>query len=573
MSLTGQRATVTGMIRSARRQKKYSFLELNDGSCAQSLQVVWGESGAANPTATSPAVISPEDSPRLLTGASVTVHGTLVQSPKAGQAVELQAERVTLEGGVDASYPLQKKAHTLEFQREILHLRPRAPLAAAVLRARHTLSTSIHHSLASRGYCHIHTPILTSNDCEGAGELFTVSTGASGAGGGGGGTGDAGSAGGATGGAPTNTTAAAPFFGRPTHLTVSGQLHLEAFAAGLSRVYAFGPTFRAENSATARHLAEFWMVEPECSPGGLEDAMELCEGVVREGVAALLEREAGELPKQQQLRGGGGGGGEGQFRAVVPGDLETIAKEGGGGGGGVGVSSSSNSNSNNNYEALRARLNKITANPTAATATAIPTLPFPRVSYTEALRLLHEGVAAGKAPPFTVPVPSWGGDLGSEHERWLAEVAFNGSPVFVTHYPATLKPFYMRQCRNSRSSDPGVVVENFDLLVPGLGELAGGSAREEDYGRLGKAMAERGLLSPEVAQAVVVTGGGPSSPLLPPANPSNGTLDWYLDLRRYGGRSSAGWGLGFERLVAWATGIDNVRDAIPCPRTKGGCAM
>jgi len=479
--------TVHGWVRTARRQKRHSFLELSDGSCASGLQVVWPEGGGGE------GALSPADGALLTAGASITAEGVLVASPKPGQAVELAAARLSVVCGADAgSYPLQKKAHSVEFLRDVLHLRARGALGGAVLRARHTLAAALHAHLQGAGLLQVHAPVLTGNDCEGAGELFTAvaeqlqTDGEGGSGGGGGG----------------------GFFGRPAYLTVSGQLHLEAFAAALSRVYSFGPTFRAENSNTTRHLAEFWMVEPEVAPAGLPEALRLCEGAVAAAARALLAERADDVEVLAAGGGASGGGGSGCVAQPLVARLEAAARGG-----------------------------------------------FAALTYREALAALE--AHGGRAVP-------WGSDLSSEQERWLAE-RHVGGPVFVTHYPAALKPFYMRA-----SEGDGGTVDNFDLLVPGLGELAGGSAREHRHDRLAAAMAARGLLSRAVAEAVAGADGGASRP---PANPANGTLDWYLDLRRYGGVPSAGWGLGFERLVAWACGLDNVRDAAPCPRARNLCSM
>ena len=488
-TLIGSTVTVHGWVRTARRQKRHSFLELSDGSCASGLQVVWPEGGAA---------LAGADAALLTAGASISAEGVLVASPKAGQAVELAASRLSVVCGADAaSYPLQKKAHSVEFLRDVLHLRARGALGGAVLRARHTLSAALHAHLQGAGLLQVHTPVLTGNDCEGAGELFTaVAESLPQAGAAGGGEGGGGGSGG--------------FFGRPAYLTVSGQLHLEAFAAALSRVYSFGPTFRAENSNTTRHLAEFWMVEPEVAPAGLPEALSLCEGAVAAAAGALLaqRRDDVELLAAGGGASGGGGGGGGAPAPLVE-RLEGAARGG-----------------------------------------------FAVITYTEALAAL-ERAPGGRAIP-------WGSDLSGEQERWLAE-RHVGGPVFVTHYPAALKPFYMRA-----SEGGGGTVENFDLLVPGGGELAGGSAREHRHDVLAAAMARRGLLSRGVVEALAGSDGGASRP---PANPANGSLDWYLDLRRYGGVPSAGWGLGFERLVAWACGLENVRDAAPCPRARNLCSM
>ena len=484
-SLLNTTVSVHGWVRTARRQKRHSFLELHDGSSAGGLQVVWPEAPAP-----APPLLPAQEAACLTPGASVRAEGLLVPSPKPGQAVELQAARLSLVCAADAgTYPLQKKgAHSLEFLREVLHLRARGPLGGAVLRARHTLSAALHGHLQGEGLLHVHTPILTANDCEGAGELFGVEPAGGGAGGVGGSVPSAGGAG---------------FFGRPAFLTVSGQLHLEAFAAALSRVYAFGPTFRAENSNTPRHLAEFWMVEPEVAPGGLPEALALCEGALAAAARALRRHNADDVA----LLARSGAGTDTAPLPLAP-RLEAAARGG-----------------------------------------------FAVLTYAQALAAL-----AGRGGP---GAPPWGGGLTSEQEKWLAE-AHVGGPVFVTHYPAALKPFYMRA-----SEGGGGTVDNFDLLVPGLGELAGGSAREHRHDALAAAMLEGGLLSRGVGEALRAGKVGER----PPADPSNGSLDWYLDLRRYGGVPSAGWGMGFERLVAWACGLENVRDAAPCPRARNVCSM
>ena len=518
---------VQGWVRSVRRQRRYSFLELNDGSSPRNLQVVWGEGSSEG------LPFSAGDAAHLTTGASVRVRGVLAASPKAGQSVELSAASLEVLGGVDASYPLQKKAHSAEFLREVLHLRARGGLASSVLRLRHTLANALHAHLQAQGLLQVHAPVLTGNDCEGAGEMFAA--------------------------APVAwPPSSPPFFGRPAHLTVSAQLHLEAFAHAMGAVYSFGPTFRAENSNTSRHLAEFWMVEPEIAPGDLHSAMDLCQGALSAAAGAALRDGAEDVAFLDRQRGGSSSSSGGAPAAAAPPAASASA----------------------------ARLVPLEDRLRAAEAGG-----FARLTYAHALEVLNEGSAP-------LPRLGWGADLSSEHERWLSE-RFVGGPVFVTHYPATLKPFYMKRTRGSGGGGVGgggggPTVDNFDLLVPGLGELAGGSAREHDGGLLGPIMAAQGLLSPAFAASVqqqqqqqqqqVVGAGGAaqgaaSSPPhfwglpAPVADPSNGFLDWYLDLRRYGSVPSAGWGLGFERLVAWAGGLDNVRDAVPCPRVRNSCSM
>lgn len=383
-----------------------------------------------------------------------------------------------------------------------MHLRPRTSVAGAMLRVRHSLTQAVHAYFDGKGYFAVNTPVLTSNDCEGAGELFAVAPASAVSA-------PSAPAAPAAAGAPAAPPAApappAHFFSKPVYLTVSGQLHLEAFACALSRVYTFGPTFRAENSNTTRHLAEFWMLEPELAPGTAEDAMDLAEGCVKACVTGVLEKRGS--------------------------DLATLVDR---------VDSG-----------LMERLQR-----TASGA------PFPRIRYTEAVNILQ---ASGQA--FKQPVV-WGEGLASEHERWLAE-SHVGGPLFVTDYPAAIKPFYMRH-NEPRADEPSPTVGAFDLLVPRIGELIGGSAREERAEVLGPAMAAAGLLSPRMAAAA--RKGPQALAAEPPADPNAG-LDWYLDLRRFGSVPHAGWGMGFERLVLFCTGLENIRDAIPMPRVPGSCRM
>lgn len=496
-SLIGSRVTLHGWVRTARLQKRFGFVELNDGSCAGNLQVVWPVTTADAADGTSNSFPSASEARLLTTGASIRVSGTVVASPAAGQRIELAADSVRLDCSADAAtYPLQKKAHSAEFLREMVHLRARSAATGAVLRVRAALSGALHAHLEREGLFHIHTPVLTGNDCEGAGELFSVE-------------------------AASASSGSLPFFGRRVFLTVSGQLHLEAFAAALSRVYAFGPTFRAENSNTPRHLAEFWMLEPEIAPARLDDAMALASSTLASAASSLLNG-----PRSQ--------------------DISLLARE-------------------NATPDLTQRLERAS------------TGDFPRMTYDEALSALSKADAS----QFAIPPPMWGGDLSGEHERWLAARA-NG-PLFISNYPATLKPFYMSLNESNTSAavdaallvakDPAaanaarITVSNFDLVVPGLGELAGGSAREERTSVLAAAMHARGLLTDAAAS--------PDGQSRPPADTVDGSLDWYLDLRRYGGVKSAGFGMGFDRLVTWCTGIENVRDAVPVPRVVGasGCRM
>jgi len=411
----GQAVSLVAWVRSVRAQKKTSFMAVSDGSCATALQVVWPSS-----------LLNASDAAALTTGACVAVEGTLVVSPNPAQPVEVAASRLTVVGSADAAaYPLQKKAHTPEFLRDMVHLRPRTPVTGAMLRMRHTLSRAVHDYFDADGAVLVNTPIITSNDCEGAGELFAVASAAAGASetpaeaAASSATSSAAAASAAAPAAASASAAAARaaggFFGKPTYLTVSGQLHLEAFACALSRVYTFGPTFRAENSNTPRHLAEFWMVEPELAPCSMAQAMDNAEGCVKAAVGAALARRLDDI----QLLG----------------SRVTAADAG----------------------ALVARL-----------TTTASTKPFARMTYTDAVRVL-----TGSGQSFTAPVV-WGEGLASEHERWLAEV-FVGGPVFVTDYPAAIKPFYMRR----NEEDGGKTVAAFDLLVPTIVRCKGGGGTRD----------------------------------------------------------------------------------------------
>jgi asparaginyl-tRNA synthetase len=473
----GSTFTVTGWVKSARVQKHTSFLQLNDGTSTANLQVLWPTQAAGGGEGGIPVALGQQ----LSAGCSVTVTGTLVTSPKPAQPVELAASRLILHGTADAlRYPLlAKKEPSAEYLREVAHLRPRTTSGAAMLRVRHTLALAAHSFFDAQGYTYVQTPVLTGNDCEGAGELFAVR--------------------------PAGEMAGSPpFFGGPAYLTVSGQLHLEAFALSLGRVYTFGPTFRAEKSNTPRHLAEFWMLEPELAPGGVADAMNLCEASVRAMTGAVLGARVAEVA---------------HFSSAVD-------------------------------ASIAPRLQQLADGP-----------PYVRMSYSEAIKTLSAASVAWKTPV------AWADGLASEHERWLAETAVGG-PVFVVDYPAHLKPFYMRA--NEADDVQGPTVGAFDLLVPRIGELAGGSAREERFEVLAPAMAARGLLSPAVVASLASPGGGRDTG---PADTSDGSLDWYLDGRKYGTMAHAGYGLGFERLVMFATGAENIRDAVPVPRVPGACRM
>ncbi|MDQ8189048.1 asparagine--tRNA ligase [Roseibacillus persicicus] len=436
-----ENVSVAGWVRTRRDAKGFSFLEVNDGSCLGSLQVVVDEG-----------IPGSEDLKRMLTGSSVSLVGELVASPAKGQTWEMRATTITLVGEAPEDYPLQKKRHSAEFMREIAHLRPRANLYGAIFRVRSQLTQAVHRFFAERDFVNVHTPILTASDCEGAGEMFRVTTHDPMKGGG----------------KPEDD-----FFEKAAYLTVSGQLEGETFACALSNIYTFGPTFRAENSNTSRHAAEFWMIEPEIAFCDLEGDMELAEDFVRAMVREVVE----EMPEDFAL-----------FANFVD-------------------------------KGLPERLQQVLEQ------------PFVRVSYTDAVEILEKSGAT-----FQYPV-AWGENLQSEHERYLTEKHFK-APVTVFNYPKTIKPFYMRQNDDDRT------VAAMDLLVPGIGELIGGSQREERYDRLKAKMDEEGL--------------------------SEG-YDWYLDLRKFGSVPHAGFGLGFERLIMFVTGVSNIRDVIPFPRTPGNC--
>ena len=437
---------VQGWVRTRRDSKDFSFIELNDGSCLRNLQVI-----AKNALHNYAAV------QRLITGASVRVRGALVASQGKGQNWEVVADDIEIIGPSDDTYPLQKKGHTPEFLREIAHLRPRSNLFGCVFRVRSRLAFAIHQFFQERGFVYVHTPIITGSDCEGAGELFRVTTldlknpprfpdG--------------------------DIDPAKDFFARSTYLTVSGQLEAEAFACALSKVYTFGPTFRAENSNTSRHASEFWMIEPEMAFCDLTGDMDLAEELVKYLVRDIRDNCAEELDL---------------FAKFV--DKELLAR----------------------LEFVIER-------------------PFQRISYSEAVELLRKS-----GEKFEFPV-EYGLNLQSEHERWLTEKHFK-SPLTVFNYPKEIKPFYMRL------NDDGKTVTAMDLLVPGIGEIVGGSQREERLDLL-KANLRR-------------------------HNMNLTDYKWYLDLRRYGTVPHAGFGLGFERMLMFVTGVANIRDVIPFARTPG----
>src|SRR4051812_12131649 len=445
----GKSVRLQGWVRTRRDSKGgFSFVELNDGSCQGNVQVV-----APGELANYEAVVK-----HLHTGASVVIDGEVKASPAKGQATEVLASRVELLGDADPeAYPLQKKGHSFEFLRTIAHLRPRTNTFGAIARLRNQVSKSIHDFFQERGFLYIHTPIVTASDCEGAGALFRVTTI------------DPEKAPRAEGGRIDYTK---DFFSKPTFLTVSGQLQVESFACSMGKVYTFGPTFRAENSNTPRHLAEFWMVEPEMAFFDLQDNMALAEAFLKRIIKDAVEK--------------------------CPEDMKFFAERID-----TGVT-----------ERLTHVLEK----------------PFLRVSYTDAIDILTK---SGKTWEFPV---AWGNDLQSEHERFLTEQHFK-SPVILYDYPRTLKPFYMKV------NDDGKTVRAMDVLVPGVGEIIGGSQREERLDVLEGRMRETGL------------------------NPED--YGWYLDLRRYGTVPHAGFGLGLERTLLFLSGMANIRDVIPFPRTPG----
>jgi len=434
-----EKVEVRGWVRTRRDSKGFSFVELNDGSCLANLQVVVD---AGTPGA--------EHLPQFVTGASAAVEGKLVPSPAQGQKWELRASRLELVGPADISYPLQKKGHTAEFLRTIAHLRPRSNLYGAVFRVRSRLAFAVHEFFQSRDFLYVHTPIITASDCEGAGEMFRVTTLKG----------------------NIDEKPQADFFGKPTYLTVSGQLEGETFACALSNIYTFGPTFRAENSNTARHAAEFWMIEPEMAFCDLQGDMDLGEEFIKAMARYALEHCAEDLTL---------------FSKFVD-------------------------------KGLHDRLKFVVER------------PFVRVPYTEAIEILKK---SGKQ--FEFPV-DYGVNMQSEHERFLTEQHFK-SPVTVFNYPREIKPFYMRL------NDDGKTVTAMDVLVPGIGEVIGGAQREERLEQLLENMKFH-KLKPE-------------------------DYWWYLDLRRYGSVPHAGFGLGFERLLMFLTGVGNIRDVIPFARTPG----
>ena len=441
---------VGGWIRSIRDSNAFGFIVLNDGTCFDTLQIVYHD------TMENFAEVS-----KLNVGAAIIVKGTLVATPEAKQPFEIQADQVLVEGVSNADYPLQKKRHSFEYLRTISHLRPRTNTFQAVFRVRSLIAYAIHKYFQEQGFVYVHTPLITGSDCEGAGEMFQVTT---------------------------MDLANVPkkddgtvdfsqdFFGKPTNLTVSGQLNAETYAMAFRNVYTFGPTFRAENSNTTRHAAEFWMIEPEMAFADLNDNMAVAEGMLKYVIRYVLENAPAEMNFFNQF--------------VDKGLLD--------------------------------RLNHVLNS------------EFGHVTYTEAIKLLEEHNDKFDYKVF------WGCDLQTEHERYLTEEIFK-KPVFVTDYPKEIKAFYMKL------NEDGKTVAAMDCLVPGIGEIIGGSQREDSYDKLLGRMKELGLREEDYG--------------------------FYLDLRKYGSVRHSGFGLGFERCVMYLTGMGNIRDVVPFPRTVNNCDL
>ena len=444
----GKSITLGGWVRTVRDQKTFGFIELNDGSYFKNLQVVFEDT-----------LSNFKEVTKLTVGSSITVKGILVESPGSKQPFEIKAEEISIEGLSDLDYPLQKKQHSVEFLRTIAHLRPRTNTFSAVFRVRSLVAFAIHKFFQEQGFVYVHTPIITGSDAEGAGEMFKVSTL------------DMNNP-------PRNDEKAVDysqdFFGKETSLTVSGQLNVETFCMAFKNVYTFGPTFRAENSNTTRHAAEFWMIEPEIAFADLEDDMELAEDMIKYIINYVLENAPEEMAFFNQF--------------IDKGLLDRL--------------------------------------------TALVKADFGRVTYTEAVDILKK---CGKT--FDYPV-EWGIDLQTEHERYLTEEIYK-KPVFVTDYPKDIKAFYMRMNEDNKT------VAAMDLLVPGVGEIIGGSQREEREDVLLAKMEAMGLNKED--------------------------YKFYLDTRKYGTVKHAGYGLGFERMIMYVTGISNIRDVIPFPRTVNNC--
>ena len=442
--------TIGGWVRSNRKSKAFGFIVMNDGTFFEPVQVVYGD-GLANF----------EEIGKINVGAALVITGTFVATPDAKQPFEIQAKEIQIEGTYSPDYPLQKKRHTFEYLRTISHLRPRTNTFEAVFRVRSLTAYAIHKFFQERDFVYVHTPIITGSDCEGAGEMFQVTS------------------------MNLNDLPkledgsidyTQDFFGKPTNLTVSGQLNGETYAMAFKNIYTFGPTFRAENSNTTRHAAEFWMIEPEIAFADLEDDMMLAESMLKYIISYVLEHAPEEMAFFNQF--------------VDKGLIERLEH--------------------------------------------VRNSDFARVSYTEAVKLLEKNNSK-----FDYKV-SWGADLQTEHERYLTEKVFK-RPVFVYDYPKEIKAFYMKLNEDEKT------VAAVDCLVPGIGEIIGGSQREDDYDKLLLRIQELGLREEDYA--------------------------FYLDLRKYGSARHAGFGLGFERCVMYLTGMQNIRDVVPFPRTVNNCEL
>ena len=446
-----QSVTVCGWVRTLRDSKAIGFIEINDGSCFKGVQIVFEAAKLANY----------KDIAKLNVGSAIKVTGKLILTPNANQPFEINADEISVEGFSTPDYPLQKKRHSLEYLRTIAHLRPRTNTFNAVFRIRSEAAYAIHKFFIDRGFVYAHTPLISCSDCEGAGEMFKVTTF------------DLANV-------PKNEDGSVDysedFFQKPAYLTVSGQLQAETMALAFGKVYTFGPTFRAERSYTQRHAAEFWMIEPEMAFAELSDNMDVAEAMIKYVISYVLEHCKQEL----------------EF------------------------------------------LNKFVDKELIERLTAVANSDFGRVTYTDAVKMLEE-----HNDEFEYKV-SWGCDLQTEHERYLTEQIFK-RPVFVTDYPKEIKAFYMKL------NPDGKTVAAMDCLVPGIGEIIGGSQREDNYDTLLQRMHECGLKEKD--------------------------YQFYLDLRKYGSTRHAGFGLGFERCVMYLTGISNIRDVLPFPRTVGNCEL
>ncbi len=440
--------SVGGWVRSIRDSKTFGFIVLNDGTFFEPLQIVYSDK-----------LENFEKISKLNVGAALIVKGQLVPTPEAKQPFEIQADEIVVEGESTPDYPLQKKRHSMEYLRTITHLRPRTNTFQATFRVRSLIAMAVHEFFQQRDFVYVHTPIITGSDCEGAGEMFQVTTLP-------------------LADMPVTEDGAVDyskdFFNKPTNLTVSGQLNGETFAMAFKNIYTFGPTFRAENSNTTRHAAEFWMIEPEMAFADLEDDMDVAEAMIKYIIKYVLDNAKEEMNF---------------FNSFVD-------------------------------KGLLERLNHVM------------TSDFARCTYTDAIKILEKN-----NDKFDYKV-SWGCDLQTEHERFLTEEEFK-RPVFVTDYPKEIKAFYMKL------NEDGKTVAAMDCLVPGIGEIIGGSQREDDYNKLVKRMEEMGLNKED--------------------------YDFYLDLRKYGSARHAGFGLGFERCVMYLTGMSNIRDVLPFPRTVNNC--